>query len=101
MTKKQIIWTIVIVVIALLIIFRKNIANMFGADSSKQSGVKCCTQRDINCQCTNYEYKKSEDCVPVPCPEVRKVTIKTYPSGGSRPTGNDGIGHPMPIGSIV
>lgn len=42
----------------------------FGNSAERQLAVKCCIERDANCNCTSYVYKKSEDCETVPCPEL-------------------------------
>lgn len=42
----------------------------------RETGIPCCVKRDVNCHCTEYVYKKSEDCETVPCPPL----IYTHPT---------------------
>jgi hypothetical protein len=48
-------------------------------DPTKQYGVKWCTERDANCQCTkSTTVAHAEDCVTVPCPGSGRTVI-VYP----------------------
>lgn len=94
-------WTIgtliVLAIGGIILWFRNNNGGALEAPATK-----CCTKRDQNCRCTEHVWKKSSECEAVPCPPyVERFIIDNVNTVDGRPTGNNGLGGGIGVGTPV